>query len=458
MAFVGIDIGSTAMKAAAFDEEGRQLGLARLEYRKPIQGADDWWRAALRCLRQLLRTTPELAARVEGVGLSGRGGTRVLLDRGGRPISLPPGLSTSRESIARAVEIAGSRRGSHGLRLVASLLQLRSTHPREYAQAARAMVAKDYVLFQLTGHFVTDPASSLDQQSWPAGIGLAAEFAQIKFSEVRWPWQEAGRLRPAVAAQLGLAAGIPVATGAHDGAAATIGAGAARPGAHSVTLGTNTVYRIMSADGSPEQSRFWTVLPGVTAYGGDVTLGGYAVDWVVRLLGGSHDRLGAAAARVAAGCDGVIFLPQMNGRILPEANLDARASFSGIRRGTGREHLYRSVLEGNAFALRATREALLAQGLPAGDIYLTGGGTRSPLWRQILAGVFGTPVRWGGVEEGCRGGAIFAAVAAGAHRDVSTAMPAMTGRGHSLDPDATLMAYDEAYQRFLRVRDALDHV
>jgi xylulokinase len=179
---------------------------------------------------------------------------------------------------------------------------------------------------------------------------------------------------------------------------------------------------------------------------------------VARLLGGSHDRLGAAAARVAAGCDGVIFLPQMNGRILPEPNLDARASFSGIRRGTGREHLYRSVLEGNAFALRATREALLAQGLPAGDIYLTGGGTRSPLWRQILAGVFGTPVRWAGVEEGCRGGAIFAAVAAGAHGDVSTAMPAMTGRGHSLDPDATLMAYDEVYQRFLRVRDALDHV
>jgi xylulokinase len=259
-----------------------------------------------------------------------------------------------------------------------------------------------------------------------------------------------------VAEHLGLQAGLSVATGAHDGAAAAIGAGAAFAGAHPVTLGTNTVYRILTAEASASANRFWTVLPGLTAYGADVTLGGYAVDWVVRLAGGTHERLGSAAAQMAPGAEGVVFLPQMGGRVLPEPSSGVAAAFSGLRRSSRREHLYRAALEGNAFALRAVREALLAQGLPEGPIYLTGGGTRSPLWREVLAAVFGSPVRWAGVEEGCRGGAICAAVAAGAFRDIEEAVGAMAGGAKLQEPGADAGRYEDVYRRFVAVREALD--
>jgi xylulokinase len=457
MALLGIDIGSTAMKAAAFDEGGRQLGAVRLEYRKPVQDADDWWRFAARAVRLLLRGHDGLGPRVRAVGLSGRGGTRVFLDRGGRPVPAPASLTPSPEAQQRAIELAGSRRGGHGIRFLASLLQFRQDQPHEWPRVARAMVAKDYVVFQLTGHAVTDPASGPDAEDWPEAVRSAPEIEGVLLSEVRWPWQAAGRLRTPVAAALGLPPGIPVATGAHDGVAAAVGAGAAFEGAHPVTLGTNMVYRILSSDGAEAKSRFWTILPGLTAYGADVTLGGYAADWIAGLLGGSHERLSEEASRVPPGSEGVVFLPQMGGRILPEPNPGAAGAFAGLRRGTRPAHMYRAVLEGNAFALRAARDALLGQGLPDGDIYLTGGGSRSPLWRAILAGTFARPVRWIGVEEGCRGAAIFAGVAAGTWRDVSEAVRAMTGKPHVLEPGDDIALYDGAYERFVRVRRALDH-
>jgi xylulokinase len=345
----------------------------------------------------------------------------------------------------------------HGVRFLASLLQFRLDSPREFARAARAMVAKDYVLFQLTGHAVTDRASTLDQEAWPEGVTGAPEFENLRFSEIREPWQTAGTLRASVAAQLGLAGGIPIATGAHDGAAATVGAGAAHAGAHSVTLGTNCVYRIISDQDEIEQSRFWTVLPGLTAYGADITLGGFAVDWATRVFGSSHARLSDEASLLSPGSDGVVFLPQMGGRILPAPNSSLAAAFAGIRRTTGPAHLYRAVLEGNAFALKSAREALLSLGLPKGPVYLTGGGTRGALWRQILADVFAEPVAWAGVEEGCRGGAILAGVASGVWPDVRSAMAAMTTERRELAPSPAGDRYAEAYQRFLKVRDAYDH-
>jgi xylulokinase len=457
MALLGIDIGSTAMKAAAFEADGRQIGAVRLEYTKPVQGADDWWRAVTRAVRLLLRAHDGLGRTVRAVGLSGRGGTRVFLDRGGRPVATPPGLAPSPETLQRAMEMAGSRRGGHGIRFLASVLQLRREHPQEWSRVARAMVAKDYVIFQMTGHAVTDPASSLDREGWPEGVTSAPDLDGVTLPEVRWPWVGAGRLRTPVAAALGLAPGITVATGGHDGAAAAIGAGAIAAGDHAVTLGTNTVYRILTDDGSREQSRFWTVVPGITAYGADVTLGGYAVDWVGRMLSSNHERLAEEARHVAAGSDGVVFLPQMGGRILPDPDPRASGAFAGLRRATRAAHLYRAALEGNAYALRSAREALLDQGLPDGDIYLTGGGTNSPLWRQILADVFDRPVRWAGVEEGCRGAALCAGVADGAWASVFDAVGAMTTRHHVLEPGPDVAAYDAAYERFLAVRRALDH-
>ncbi len=457
MTLLGIDIGTTALKAAIFDGEGRQLALVREPYRTPHQDAHVWWRACVRAVRHLAERHRLEVGALEGIGLCGRGGTRVYLDAAGQALTPPAGPASSAAATARAVELTGSRRGGQGIRFLAALIEMRTDHPGEFAHVRRAMFAKDYVILQLTGHAVTDPVSSLDRGDWPEAVLAAPELAGIELSILRRQWEIAGHLRPAVADELGLRHGLPVATGAHDGAAATVGAGAARPGAHAVTLGTNTVYRVIHDDDKAESNRFWSPLPGLVAFGADVTLGGYALDWLAALVGATHEGLTEEALAVPPGCDGVVFLPQFGGRVLPAHSEGLPAgAFVGLRRGADRAHLYRAVLEGNAFALRAARDALLAQGLPEGDIYLTGGGTASALWRQVLADVFYRPVRWSGVEDGCRGAAVFAAVAAGVHPDIAAAVSSMTGAAFHCDPDRDLLLYADAYARFQRVREALD--
>jgi xylulokinase len=456
MTLLGIDIGSTALKAATFSHDGRQTALARVAYRRREQGPLVWWSSARRAVRDLLAQSPSGGA-IEAIGLSGRGGTSVFLDERGRPVKalFPPRAGSS--AFERAVEIVASRRGGHGIRFLAGVIALRQAEPDLFRRVARAMVAKDYVLYRLTGRFFTDPASSVDREDWPEGIFEAPELAGVSLPAIRWPWQEAGRLSAGAATELGLPAGIPVAVGAHDGAAATIGVGASAPGRHSVTLGTNAVYRIVSGEGSRQANRFWTTLPGQTVYGADVTLGGYAVDWTADLLGRPKRRLEREAEAVPAGCEGAIFLPQLNGRILPMPSGSAAGAFVGLRRQHGPAHLYRAVLEGNAYALRAARGALLADGdLPDGEIYLTGGGAVSPLWRQMLADVFRRPVCWSGVEDGCRGAAMFAAVVAGVYEDIEAAFAAMTGDADVQKPSEVAPDYEATYERFLRARDSLD--
>lgn len=456
MALLGIDIGSTALKAAAFDSSGRQLAVTRRTYRGAEQGGLSWWRTTARSVRELVSHIPP-DTRIEAIGLSGRGGTSVLLDSRNRPLAPDQlALPASDAAFARAVELAGGMNGIHGTRFLARLIDRYNLHPERLVDVARAMAAKDYVLYRLTGAFFTDPASSVGE-SWPAGVTASEELRSVRLPEVRWPWALAGPLQPDAAKQLGLPAGLPVAVGAHDGAAATIGVGAASPGRHSVTLGTNTVYRIVAEGDARSDDRFWWLLPGVMVYGADVTLGGYALDWAASLFGRRKPPLEREAASIAPGSEGVTFLPQLAGRMLPSPNPDATATFSGMERWHRAGHLFRAVLEGNAFGLRAIREALLADGsLEDGPICLTGGGAVSDLWRQMLADVFQRPVHWSGIEDGCRGAAVFAAVAAGMYMNITEAIEAMTQDVLMCEPSEASPLYEAPYARFQPLRGALD--
>jgi xylulokinase len=454
MALLGIDIGSTALRAAAFDARGQQIALVRLKYRGRVPDAVSWWRTSARAARDLVERLPP-GVEIEAIGLSGRAGTRVFLDRRNRPVHVPD-LAPSVSSLARAKELAGPVHGSHGLTFLAKLIELRRSDAQAIDGVARALVAKDYVLYRLIGRFITDPASSLQPGSWPRGVLEAPELRGIELSEVAWPWERAGALSQDAARRMGLPAGLPVAVGGHDGASATLGVGASKPGAHSITLGTNSVYRIVSEEARRTADRFWEMLPGQTVYGADIRMGGYAVDWIGELLGKPHRQLEREAEEVPPGCEGLVFLPQLGGRMLPRPDPDATGAFLGLREGHGHAHLYRAVLEGNAYALRSARETLLADGdLPDGDVYLTGAGAVSPLWRQIIADVLQKPMHWSGIEDGCRAAAMFGAVASGLYESIEAAITAMTGPCLETEPSEAAALYEAAYQRFLAFRDSI---
>jgi sugar (pentulose or hexulose) kinase len=255
-----------------------------------------------------------------------------------------------------------------------------------------------------------------------------------------------------------------VAVGTHDGVAANVGAGMLRAGEGCVTLGTNAVLRVNTT--GPVDGR-WTAVPftypfvgGGYTSGGDVPEAGATMAWLVRTVGAPapvvsrlsgpgrrartsarrfftlQARLDDLAAAVPAGAEGLGFLPDV-GR---------GASLVGLRPGHGPGHLARAIMEGTAFALGDVLEALVRRGHPVRGLRLTGGGSRSRLWTEIVAAILARPIGLVRPEASARGAAVLAAVAAGVWRDVRTATRRMVVAVGQVTPDP------EARRRYARLR------
>jgi sugar (pentulose or hexulose) kinase len=426
---IGLDIGSSAVKAAAFDEGGEQLRVVRVDCPSAGEFAPArWWAAACEAL-------VELGGRdAAAVGVCGRGGTNVLLGEAGEVLGPSWDDARAHEHLRRARAEFGSSLSPQSLALLAKA----RWWEERYGRVATVCTAKDYVTFQLTGRLVSDPAS-----------GGAVPGGRPPLVPARPPWAPAGETADR-ASKAGLPPGIPVAVGWHDGAAATFGAGAADAGYASITLGTHAVYRVVTAAIPPTLRKYWDLTPGLTVTGGDILSAGRAHDWARRLLAGD-------AAESPRGSSGVLFLPQLGGRIAPTVRFDVRAGWHGLEaRHTGAD-LLRSVSEGVAFALRQVRDWLGGEGLVANRTIATGGGARSPIQAQILAEVLGCDVTVATCEEGCRGAALLGTVAAGL-------MPLETAR--RLRPAAThyspardnVGVYDAMFARWLALQAATDRL
>lgn len=382
---IGLDIGSSAVKAAAFDERGQQLRAVRVACPSPGEfDPEEWWKAAREALRALE------AEDAVALGVCGRGGTNVLLGDGGEVLAPSWDDARARDCVREVRDEFAETLSPQS----AFLLAKARWWEAHKGPVARACSAKDFVTSRLTGTFTSDPAS-----------GGAAGDSVSPLLAARLPWDLCGRsVETAVA--IGLPAGVPVAVGWHDGAAATFGAGAAEAGCAPVTLGTHAVYRVVTAAIPPALRKYWDLTPGLAVTGGDIRDGGRAHEWARGVLTGE-------AADAPPGADGALFLPQLAGRIAPDVNLAARAGWHGLEaRHTGSD-LLRAVSEGVAFALRHVRDWLAGEGLAANHTVATGGGARSTLQAQILADVLATDIEVADCEEGCRGAALLGAVAAG---------------------------------------------
>ncbi len=462
---LGIDVGTSAVKVAAVTPRGEVVAGIRLPLRR--QRPDAWWSAVRQATSRLLSTPEIIPARVRAIGLSGRGGGTVLLDRRGRLLA-PPGLGQARAGDPRVDPLNGvSRR----LRPLAShVLTTLAADPNIAPRLAHVLAVKDAILLRLTGEAVTDPASGPDRAAWPL-----TELRQIGFPEgalpsIRLPWERAGLLLPTAATELGLATGLPVATGAHDGVAAQIGSGMIGELSAALTLGTHAVLRVVTSTAAAQNRyRFYSLCgehDSRTVYGGNARMGGASTAWLGTIISGSSRdgerrlaRLEADAARVPCGSEGVLFLPFLGGMYYPESRHAARGAFLGLQSQHGRGHLYRAVLEGVAFAIRRIDLALKAEGIHASEINLTGGGAVSVLWRQILADVLGQPLGISaapGFEE-CVGAARCAWVETGEFPDidaaVANAVPVQSYVEPSLEPSDDLL--ESAFWRYVEVSDAL---
>jgi len=457
--FVSIDLGTTRLKVAAYRHDGTLAhqvvrrhseemaagddGGARFRW----QRADGWWADTVSAIRELLAVVPGTGIR--GIGLSGRGGAAVFADEAGRVLADPWSDNRHRDQ-ARALT-AWRRDGiwlsNAGVQLIAKYLWLRAHRPALAAEICRAFYAKDYLLFRLTGAHVTDWTSGPDAPAWDRALDRW-ELPVTLLPTPALPWTLAGELRAATAAELGLAAGLPVAVGAHDGLAANIGAGAIHPGDCALTLGTHGVVRMVTDAEPPGAYRFYGFPPTRHVIGGNALLAGRSADWLLELVGSepaSPDRasvyaeLERSAERAGPGAGGVRFLPFLSGRVSPEFRPSARAVFAGLELAHGRGELYRAVLEGAAFAMTDIFDQVRGWCGEPRHLRATGGGAESLLWMRLLTAMLDRPVGLGGPGVEGRGAAMCLAVALGLYPDLESAGDAMVRLQMVVEPERELV-------------------
>ncbi len=471
-AILTYDLGTTRIKVALFSVRGRLIGQRAARHQEfqhddfSWQDADTWWSDTVRLTRELLmRMAPGAKARrVIAISVSGRGGAAVFIGRDGTVIGQP---WSDRRHKGELIALNEWRKGgAHVSNYAAALLAKKqwfaANEPARARQLRHVLYAKDFLIYRLTGNAVTDPSSGPDAGAWDADALEHTASANL-VPRVAMPWDVAGPLDARAATALGLDAGIPVAVGAHDGICANVGAGAGYPGAYAITLGTHAVVRAIRREIPVGSFRFYGLPPDRHVIGGNAVMGGRAADWFLDLIFGTSDRsrarhfkaMDAAAARVPAGAAGVRFLPFLSGQVAPAARPGASAVFTGLRTSHDRADTYRAVLEGGAFAIRAIFDQIHAWCGDPAVIRLTGSGSRSAIWCEILANVIGRPLEASDEAVEGRGAAIFAAVALGIFPDYDRAASALVHVKHRYIPDAALTSeYATLYRDWQTVADA----
>jgi len=448
---VGLDVGTTGVKAVMISPDGEVLGRAEEEYPLSIpqpgwaeQDPEDWWRAVERI-------------GWEGpVGLSGQMHGLVLLDAAGeelRPAILWNDQRTGAEcaeieqtiGLERLIELTGNR-ALPGF-TAPKLLWVRKHEPEVWARVAHVLLPKDYVRFRLTGEHAIDAAEASGTLLFDvANRRWSGEVCEALGIPVEW-------LPPVCeSTEIG---------GAGDQQAGALGVGVVEPGPLSVVLGTSgVVFAALDGYRADPQARvhvFCHAVPDTWEAMGVMLSAAGSLRWLRDVVGGTYDELVAEAARWPAGTEGLTFLPYLQGERTPYADPSARAMFEGLSLRHDRGGLVRSVLEGVAYGLRDSLELLRGLGVEPTVARVSGGGARSELWLRIVASVLGLPLERTAVEEGAAfGAALLGGVAAGVFADAREAVAACVRVRDTVEPDPEWQrVYEDGYARFRSLYPAL---
>ncbi|MEO6199553.1 MAG: xylulokinase [Cryobacterium sp.] len=450
------DLGTTGNKASLHHDDGRLVSAVTVSYPARFaeggvaeQDPQDWWNAVVEATRTLLARSATDAHTVTGLTVSGQMMGTVLLDAAYQPVR--PAIiwadTRSTAQTARLEGIIGQDRAysllGHRLNPTYSLekiMWVRDNEPDVFARVRHFCVAKDFVVQRLTGRLATDRSdasatNAYDQSlgTWSAEMLAAAGLDASIFPEVLESTAVVGTLTSDAAHATGLRRETRVVMGGGDGPIAAVGAGIVAPedGAY-VCLGTSSWISFASNtpvyDPLMRTMTFDHVVPGSYVPTATMQAGGAALQWVSELLtpepsGSSLSALVADASTAEASSGGLYFLPYLLGERSPYWNPNATGSFIGIGRHHGRAHMTRAVLEGVAFNLLTCLQAFRESGATVTRIDAIGGGAASDVWLQIMADVWGLPVRRRTIVEEANslGAAVTAAVGLGLVADFGAA-------------------------------------
>lgn len=471
--YLGIDVGTGSTKAVLVDQQGAVLrsASARHEISSPRPGWTEsdpvtWWSAVQGAVRTVTAGGDES---IGAIGLSGQMHGAVLVDREGGPVR--PAVIWSDQRAMDAARLykglPAKRRQRLGNPFVPGmtgpvLCWLAEHEPAKYAKAAWFLQAKDWVRSQLTGDVQTDPSDAsgtllYDQKAQVfdlvlmAGLGLRPELAP----PVAASSSVAGALGAAASAALGLRAGLPVAVGAADTAAALLATGLGRSGGLQLTVGSGAQVVAPRESPAPDPRRRYHVFAAATPaqwYAlAAVQAAGLALEWVLANLRASWEEAYTALEEVPAGSGTPVFLPHLAGSRAPGMDPHQRAVFAGVNLQHGRAHLLRAALEGVAFSIKAAASAL-PEFAHTAQLWLAGGGTQVAAWRQLLADSLERRLDLVAAPDASARGAAILALAAVSGSSPEIAPPAVQQVTQPRDRESRLLA--ASWQRW-QVLDAL---
>jgi xylulokinase len=485
---IGLDVGTSSAKVVVIDARGRVVftTAAVYEFRtpKPLWAESDpadWWAGTRAALQEVWAKTAVKPADIAGVGLTGQMHGLVLLDAQGAV--LRPCIMWNDQRTAKQCAVLTKKAGrARVLKLTGNpvlpgftapkILWVAENEPEVYRRVAKVLLPKDYLRYKLSGEFFTDVSdasgmSLLDvaKRRWSEEMLKACKVPRAWLAEVTESPVASAKVSARAAKLTGLRAGTPIVAGAGDQAAGAVGCGVVRTGVVSCTLGTSGVVFAQTDKYRPDpQGRlhaFCHAVPGKWHLMGVQLSSAGSLQWYKNALGGeearrekagdgnAYDLLTADAARVPAGCEGLIFLPYLSGERTPHPDPNARGVFFGLTLRHGKAHLTRAVLEGVTYGLRDSLELMRALGLRPTEVVASGGGARSAFWRQMLADNFESPIVTVSSTEGSAyGAALLAGVGAGVWPSVEAAGTAAVAETSRVRPGPAAAVYRDFYPRF----------
>ena len=484
--YIGVDLGTSAVKLLLVDGAGAILNTVSREY--PLifphpgwseQEPAEWWRACSEGIHELLNGFD--ASRVAGIGCGGQMHGLVVLDKDDRVIR--PAIlwndGRTEKEVEYLNETIGKKKISEYTANIAfagftapKLLWMEKNEPENFARIARIMLPKDYVNYRLTGVHSCDYSDAsgillLDVQHkcWSKEMLEICGVREEQLPRLYESYEVVGEVLPEIAAAWGLPENVRVIAGAGDNAAAAVGTGTVKDGSCNISLGTSGTNFIASDNFGVDP---YNALHSFAHANGHYHLMGVVLSaascnkWLCDEILQTKDYAGEQKDITAdrLGANPVFFLPYLMGERSPINDVNARGTFIGLSMDTQRRDIVQAVLEGVAFAIRDSYEIAKALNIPIKSSKLCGGGGKSPLWRQIMANVLGLPIEIPVAEEGPGyGGAMLAMVGCGEYRSVADCADALVKVKAVVQPDPEITArYEAQYQKFRRIYPALKDV
>lgn len=481
MLFIGVDLGTSAVKLLLMDETGKIHKVVSKEY--PLyfpqpgwseQNPQDWIRQSMEGIKELTAQCDK--SQIKGISFGGQMHGLVVLDKKDQVIR--PAILWNDGRTGKQTDYLNQEIGKETLSrytgniafagfTAPKILWMREKEPENFARVRKIMLPKDYLAFYLSGEFSTDFSDAsgtllldVEHKCWSEEMMEICGVRESQLPKLYESWEPTGAIKPEIAEELGIPQDVKIIAGAGDNAAAAVGTGTVGEGQCNLSVGTSGTVFISSKNFGVDEHN---ALHSFAHADGNYHLMGCMLSaascnkwWMEEILRTKEYQVEQDGIR-KLGENPVFYLPYLMGERSPHNDPDARAAFVGMSMDTTREDMTQAMLEGVAFGLRDSMEAAKSTGLTPKRSKICGGGAKSPLWRKIIANVMNMKIDRIESEEGPGyGAAILAAVGCGVFSSVEEAAGRLVKITDTEEPDPQLAGkYEEKYQKYRKLYPAL---